>query len=257
MHAATLCLLLSMVQQVPDSPAHAVKPERLLEAALSGALKEALIESMAGPSYPFEHNWGNQITIRTPDGGRVVWEGIKSRFETHYREDHLNHGLWIRGTVAIENPAQELVLNFSDFRPAPGLLEVTFKVSARAMFRANAQVREYNHGAHLFSVTAGARAVGHLNMTMKISLTDNATRLSWEVVESDLTYSDVTLDRLSAMGGESARVLGDAITGGFRQFFASKRAKMLADARNEISKKLHGSQPIRNELARVIRMAPH
>jgi hypothetical protein len=255
--AAALSLLLSLVQQLPGSSAPAIKPEQILEGALSGAVREALIESLAGPPYPFANKWGNQITIKTPDGGHWVWEGVKSRFETHYREDRLNHGLWIRGTVALENPAQELFLNFSDFSSAPRLLEVTFKVYARAMFRANAEVREYNHGAHLFSVNTGARAVGHLSLTMKVYLTANATKLGWQVVNSDLSYSDVTLDRVGTMGGESAKIVGDAMTGSFKQFFASKREKMLADARTKISNKLSGSQPIRNELARVIRMAPH
>jgi hypothetical protein len=45
---------------------------------------------------PVRHNWGKQITIKTPDGGHWVWEGVKSRFETHYREDHLNRTAFFR-----------------------------------------------------------------------------------------------------------------------------------------------------------------
>ncbi len=256
--AVALLMLLSLGQQpfVGSSPPD-FQPDKILARAFSGAATEALVEALNGPPYTFGSNWGNQITTRTADGGRWVWEGAKSHFETHYREDNRNDGVWTRGSISLEDPAHEMIVNFSDFKATPRLLEVSFQIYARAMLRAQAEARSYRYGVELGAISTGARAVVSVNLTLRVYLYDNATRLGWQVVAPDLSYSDVTLDKLGYMGGEAAKVLGDAITGSIKQFFSSQRAKMLANIQNRISAKLNGSLPIRNDLAMLIRIMPH
>jgi hypothetical protein len=231
--------------------------QSILEGAFSGAVRAALVPVLSGQSSDFSNKWGSQLTLRTPDGGHWEWEGVHSHWVTHYREDNVNHGLWTRGNVQVENPQQELVLNFSDFRTVPGHYDLTFKVFIRMLFRGHVEARQYNHGAELLAVDSNMRAVGKANLSVRVYLSDNATRLGWNVIATDLQYSDVTVDRVGVIGGFAARVLGDAARGTINQFFAKKKNEILNNAKNAISQVMSRSLPIRNDVTTVIRTLAH
>jgi hypothetical protein len=232
--------------------------EAILEGAFSGALRAAILQDFsAEPPTEFSNNWGNQITVRTPDGGHWEWEGLRSHWVTHYREDHFNHGLWTRGWVRIENAPQETVLNVSDFRTVPGHFDISFAVFVRTLFRGHVEAREYNHGVELLGVDSDMRAVGKMTLRVRVYLYQDATRLGWDVIAADLNYSDVTVDRIGAVSGYAAKLLGDAATGTINQFFSAKRDKTINQAKAAVSSTLSGSLPIRDDVARVIRMLSH
>lgn len=255
--AVVLVMLVGIGQPSFVNPSPDITPEDLLQGAFSGAVTEALVKTLSGPPQTFGSNWGNKTTFSVIDGGHWEWEGVKSHWVNHYRQYQRNDGLWTRGSLSLEDPAHQLHVQFSDFKPVPGRLDVSFQIYATAEFRGNYEARYYKDGLEVASVTAGARAVGTINLTMRVYLTNNASILHWQVVSSNLDYSDVTLDRLGVMGGETAKVVGDSITGSIKEFMGKKRQALLSGFAQIISKDLSGNLDLRLLLVNLIKKLPH
>jgi len=52
-------------------------------------IEQSLVSAFEFQEHKWSSNWGNQITVRTPDG--LNWNGT-----IHYREDSVPHGFWQR-----------------------------------------------------------------------------------------------------------------------------------------------------------------
>jgi len=226
-----------------------VEPEQILEGALSGAVERALYFELRDLRSEFSNNWGNKISVWTGKT-KVVWQGIRSRVERI--NDELDHGLWTRGWVRIENAADELDVKFRNFRKTPGKLQLRFQIYVRAMFRGQIEARQYNHGVGLWRATSNGRARGHIFLNMRVHI--DGTELRWEAENVDIKYSDVAVDRVGHVGGEAARVVGNAFTGAIKKWFADKEREAVSKAKRAVDQAIRGSRPIRNDLARVIKM---
>jgi hypothetical protein len=250
-----MALSLSIMLQAPASPTFvAPTPEAELEGLLNGGVTAALKPTLAAiPPSDFNNGWGHQTTINVPDGGKWVWHGTHSHWETHYKQVNLNDGQWMRGNVSIENPDQ-LSISFTNARRTPGQIGISFDVEVRQQFRGNVSVREYHDGVLGLAIDSAMRADGKLTMTVQIYLFDSNTKLGWKVVSSNLSYSNVVADKMGQFGGESAKILGDAATGAINMWDKQKRDKDLASAGAAITSAIESKSPIDvvQELSKLI-----
>lgn len=227
-----------------------VSSERLLEGAVSGPVEAALIQELGGLQSDFSNSWGHQARIWRGQT-KVVWQGIHSHVEKIY--ENVNDGTWSRGWVRIENARDTMDVKFRNFRATPGKLEVRFDIYATCQFRGNVEGRQYKHGVQLWGLDAGGRARGHIYCTVRVYIHGNGTRLGWDVENVDIKYSNVEVDRIGAIGGYAARVLGDAFTGAIDKWFADKKREAIDKAKSAVSRSFGGSIEIRNAIAQMIR----
>jgi hypothetical protein len=227
-----------------------VAPERILEGTVSGAVEAALIQELGGLKSDFSNSWGHQARIWRGQT-KVVWKGIDSRTEKIY--ENVNDGTWSRGWVRIENARDTIDVKFRNFRATPGRPEVRFDIYATCQFRGYVEGRQYKHGVQLWGLDANARARGHIYATIRVYLHENGTRLGWDVEKVDIKYSNVEVDRIGAVGGYAARVLGDAFTGVVDKWFADKKNDAIEKAKTAVSRSFGGSIDIRNAIAQMIR----
>ena len=100
------------------------------------------------------------------------------------------------------------------------------------------------------------RATLHAHVDMRVYLfeKDSKTHVGWETEAVDFKYSDVVLEKAGLVGGETARLMGDAFQAAVKQWFPDRERDARAAARSAISDALKGSIEIRNDIAKMIRL---
>lgn len=229
--------------------ARAQSPQRQVEAALSGVVRDAIVREIGGMKAEFSDGWGHQARVWTGKT-KVVFQGIKSKVEKIY--DTVNDGQWKKGWARLENARNEFDFQVRNFRKTPGFKEIKFQIYVRAYMRAGGQVRAYKNGIKLYDVDGSGRARVHLTIDMKVYLSNKGTRINWEAENVDFKYSDVVVDKVGVLGGESARLLGDAVKKAITQWFPQKERDAIAKAKNAVYGALSGSAKLRSELTQII-----
>src|ERR1700730_5359176 len=172
--------------------------------ALAGVLRRVLIESLPSPPYEDDRHWGGQKEIQTLTG--------KTRLK--------NDGDWWKVKVTADNLPDTLILDLRDVRqPGPGRVLFTTFLSFDADVDYDKQ--EWKRGLRLYS--------GELRARMRVKLTlhcEATTRVEGEgkvlpdtvfrlrVVDADFKYDNLVVEHVSGIGGEAAKLLGDAAIGG-------------------------------------------
>ena len=101
------------------------------------------------------------------------------------------------------------------------------------------------------ATTANGRARCHMYLDMHVFI--RGTKLHWEVEKANIKYSDVVVDRVGHVGGETVKILGDAFTKAVKQWFPKKERQAIEKAKSAVTKTLKGSENIRSKIAQVIK----
>jgi hypothetical protein len=241
-------LALAMPASAVDPPA-TVKPKLdvsgLLPAlsggspdALAGALRGYLVQHLPEPLYESWPGWGN--TINAACGIKWKGQGLEVHPEMMYKRQ--NDGLWRHVRAAAVTPADTLVLDIRDVRnPEAG--RFTFTVFLAFDARVEFEQQRWASGVRLASSSAKARC------RVKVTLQCEATyRLedgqSWlpdaifrlRVAKATVAYDNFVTEHAAGVGGEAARILGDAIRGGLHQWDPDLERDLLARANAAIEK---------------------
>ncbi len=194
--------------------------------ALAGTLRHVLIASLPSPPYEDDRHWGKQKEFETLTGK------VKLK----------NHGEWWKVTVTADDLADTLILDLRDVqRPEPGRVVFTTFLSFDATVDYDKQ--EWKRGVRLYSGEVRAR------MRVKLTLHCEATsRVEGEgklmpdavfrlrVVDADFKYDNVVVEHVGGVGGELAKLLGDAAIGGMRQWHPSFEQSLTTKAEAAIVK---------------------
>lgn len=226
-------------------------PQQILEGAFSGGVRKALQAELGKLGrVEWSESWGHTAEVWTGKT-KVQFQGINSKVIKIL--ERVNDGEWKKAWV--DPQEQSFDIDFSKFRKTAGKMEVKFHFDAHCQMRGQAEFRKYKAGAQLISVTGKGRATLHAHVDMRVYLfeQDSKTRLGWETEAVDFKYSDVTLEKVGAFGGETARLMGDAFQAAVNQWFPDKERDARAAARQAIGDALNGSLEIRNDVAKMIR----
>lgn len=246
----TSLALVAFTVALSPKPAHAQsRAQRMLEGALSGTVRAAVLNSINGMQAEYSQSWGHQARVWTGET-KVVFQGLKSRLERIYRNK--NDGEWKRGWVRLENPRNEFDLQIRNFRKTPGRKEIRFQIYCRAYFRAGGEFRKYKAGVQLIRVSGEARARAHITIDMRVYVFDNGRRIGWEATNADFKYSDFVADRIGHIRGYAARVMGDFLKGVVTQWFPQKERDAISRVKNAVSSAFRGSTRVRREVTQVI-----
>jgi hypothetical protein len=188
--------------------------------ALAGVLRRGLIEALPSPPYEDARHWGLQKEFHGLDG--------KLRLK--------NDGDWWKATVKTDNLADTLVLDLRDVsQPEPGRLLFTTFLSFDADVDYNKQ--EWKRGIRLYSGELRARMRVKLTLHCEVTarmegegkiMADTVLRL--HIVDADFKYDNLVVEHVGGLGGEAAKLLGDAAIGGMHQWRPSFERDLLAKA---------------------------
>lgn len=191
-------------------------------AALSGNLRALLVDHFPEPLFEDTSNWGQRK--ETPRG--------KLR----------NDGRWWKVRISGRNVKDTLVVDLRDLaQPGGGVTTFRLFVSFDAVILFERQT--WKLGARLYSGSTRARCRVRLTLDCealakfekgKKLVPDAVFRL--RVLRSDLGYDNLVVEHTAGVGGEAAKVLGDAVIGGMRQWKPSLERNLREKANAAIVK---------------------
>lgn len=246
-----IMLMASMTAALSATAASAQTPKEILEGSFSGGVRKALRTELGKLGrVEWSQSWGHTAEVWTGKT-KVEFQGINSKIVKIL--ERVNDGEWQKAWVDPQEGTFDI--DFSNFRKTPGKLEVRFHFDASCQMRGQAEFRKYKAGAQLISVTGKGRATLHAHVDMRVYLfeQDNKTRVGWETEKVDFKYSDVVLEKVGAVGGETAKLMGDGFQAAVKQWFPDREKDARAAARTAIGDALSGSLEIRNDVAKMIR----
>jgi hypothetical protein len=227
---SALALSLTAASRAPadDAPAplSVLAPNSL--DALSGTLRGILVRSLPDPLYEASPGWGRMKYVARG----LEWHGLRPEIQ----RSHKNNGTWQKVRFRADNPADTLVLDLRHLQfPEPGRL--TFDVLLAFDAHVDYTHQEWENGHKLYDGSVRAR----LRLKLKLSceattrleangglLPDAVFRL--HVTRADLGYDNLVTEHIAGVGGELAKVIGDAFRGGLKQWRPSLEGELLTRA---------------------------
>lgn len=244
----TTLLLALMLPAAPTEPADVT--------AVAEVLRGVLVQKIPSPAVSTKHNWGHQREVITgydlKRRGPLNWDGRP-------RKEMKNDGHWTHLTVSIEDPDRNVHLELTDIKsPEPGRL--TFSSAVRSpSVRLNVKQQMWKLGVRVFSneTRAVCKAAVHmdcevthrLNMQPGSSLPDLI--LTMKVHKAEVFYKDLRIEHTLGMGGDAAKVVGEATHNLLTRLKPSIERDLQAKANAAIVKAADGKE-YRVELAKLI-----
>jgi hypothetical protein len=225
--AATLALsMVSSARADPPSLPSLLGPAPL--DALSGTLRGILIRSLPDPLYDASPGWGHMKYVARG----VEWHGLHPEIQ----RSHKNDGTWQKVRFSADKPADTLILDLRNPQfPEPG--RMTFDLYLACDAHVDYTHQEWENGHKLYDGSVRARLRVKLNLSCEATtrlesngsiLPDAVFRL--RVTRADLNYDNFVTEHVAGVGGEMAKVIGDAFRGGLKQWRPSLEREMLARA---------------------------
>jgi hypothetical protein len=185
--------------------------------SLAGTLRGHLLNALPDPLYETKPNWGHQKKAK-------------------------NQGTWRKTLVTPINPTESLKLVIREIQsPEPGRL--TFSISLEMDSRAEHQRQTWEAGLKVFDATVRARfrikarleceAVTRIE-TNAFLLPDAVFRL--RVTKSDLQLENIVVEHIAGLGGDAAKLLGDATIKSIHKIHPALEKRLLDKANAAIVK---------------------
>jgi hypothetical protein len=210
----------------PPSPLAVLTPNAL--DALSGSLRGLLVRSLPDPLYEAAPNWGHTKEVARG----VTWHGLRPEVKRSPKND----GAWEKVRFSAVNPADSLILDVRNPQfPEPG--RMTFDVYLAFDARAEYRRQVWDNGDKVYDGSLRARMRVKVNLSCEATtrleaggglLPDAVFRL--HVTKADLRYDNFVTEHVAGVGGEMAKVIGDAFRGGLNKWHPSLEPELLAKA---------------------------
>ena len=201
-------------------------------AALAGNLRAVLLDAMPDPLVEDDSHWGGQRLV--VDG--LTWHAKGLRVKAEVRKAMRNDGKWWKVKAGSVRLPDTLVVDLRDVRQIePGKTTFTAYVSFDARVEYDRQ--NWDRGVRLYAGSVEAKM--RLNLAVRCEATTklepNGTFLPdavfrLRVTEAKLGYDHFEVDHIAGVGGELARIVGDAARDGVEQWHPSLERNLLQKA---------------------------
>ncbi|HZY86680.1 MAG TPA: hypothetical protein VFE78_17730 [Gemmataceae bacterium] len=215
--------------QAPASPDPA--------AALAGSLRGLLIESIPTPLYEDTSHWGKQSLV----AGRTRWRGKGLQIHPEVEQVLKNDGRWWKVRVTAAQPAQSLALDVRDVqRPEPGRMLFTALLATDADVVFDRQT--WKQGVRFYSGSTRARLRVKLALRCEAVTRIEGGKLLPEavfrlrVLQADVGYDNFVVEHIAGVGGDAAKLMGEAAHGALRRLRPSLERRLLDKANTAIVK---------------------
>ena len=199
--------------------------------ALSGSLRGFLVRALPSPLYADDSHWGRQKEVAVG----LTWKGKGLDVHPEPRTKPKNHGKWWRVRVTAPNLADTLVFDLRDVQtPEPGRMLFTAFASFDADIDYDREV--WDEGVRLYS--AGVRARMRVKLTLQCEAMSHVEKTGvlpeavfrLRVVKANCGFDNFVVEHIAGVGGEAAKLAGDAARGGLKQWHPSFERHLLEKA---------------------------
>lgn len=208
--AIVVCLAMAATEVWAQTPAALPEPTSQLSSTdrmLADTLATVVRESIP-LEYSKQKDWGQ--TKRITVG--VTTDQPLYKLKLHRRKKHVPHGTWKQYRVHFINPEEELRVEVENLH---SLAEggVGLRMILQARLEGWAQMRHYNRGVHLLTLTG--EGTSRLELTIdcevRIGMTDQGLAIDPRVAQSKLDVQDFEVRRIGEVKGKLAKEIGDAL----------------------------------------------
>jgi hypothetical protein len=206
--------------------------------ALSGTLRALLVQHAPAVLYEASPGWGH--TTRVAHGVKWTGKHLPLRPELTYTDKP--DGTWRKIRAAAVDLPDTLVFDLRNLRnPEPG--RMTFDVFISFDAQIDYEHQKWDAGVRFYSGSARARLRFKLLLQCEVitRLEPNGTLLPdavfrLRVTRADLHYDNLVVEHAAGVGGEVAKLLGDAVQGSLREWHPSLERELSARANAAIVK---------------------
>lgn len=192
----------------------AARPDPDQVKALEKTIRDLLLKNLPDPVVQSAAGWGKQkervvgVTF-LKDGAKLSSEPVRGM---------RNHGVWRRISVRAVNPQQTLAVGIADTAfPEPGRATFTAMIGVDCAIKFEQQL--WRRGVRLYS--GETRGHCHAAVALKCEVTSRTEPkpgsllpdlvFRVKVTDAQLFYENLVIDHTAGVGGDAAKVLGDAL----------------------------------------------
>jgi hypothetical protein len=214
----------------PPNPATLLSPAST--DALAGALRGYLVNNVPGVLYEGNRGWGHTKSVARG----VKWTGKGLSVHPHLQYAEKNDGDWRKVRVAAPKLADTLVFDIRNLQ-SPETGRLTFDVFVAFDAAVEYEHQKWDFGIRLLSTSARARLRAKATINCEVTtrlekggglLPDAVFRL--KVTGAHLGYDNLVVEHVAGVGGEAAKLIGDAVKKGLDQWHPSLERELLAKA---------------------------
>lgn len=196
-------------QQAPPAP---VAPPTSAPVSAADQLLADNLASIVRDAIPREYarkkEWGKtkRITVGVTTDDPIY------QLKLHRRKKDVPHGTWKQYRVTLNEPDKRLHVAVTNLHPLEGG-GVGMRLLVDADLAGWAQVRNYNRGVHLLTLTAEGTSQLHLTVDceVRMAMTTKGMALDPKVTAAHLDLRDFELQRFGEIEGALAQELGDGL----------------------------------------------
>jgi hypothetical protein len=197
-------------------------------------LRASLAANLPTPLHEKVNNWGE--TEKTLS--RIELDGLKPKVVYKQKND----GMWRKVRVDADNPEKSLLLDIRSIAPA-GDDTTAFEVFVSLKTKVHYHQQNWQQGLKLWDATADAKVriklLMHCEATARFEKTGGlfpelVYRL--RVVKAEVAYDDLEVTHVAGVGGELAKLIGDAARKAVHELKPALEEKLLAKAEKSVLK---------------------
>ena len=199
-----LALLILASAASPSAAADPTEAERL-----AGLFRGLLLANMPTPLAEAPRNWGHQKEVVVG----LKWHGPRPEAQKSFRND----GHWQKVRIEAINPATTLAVGVQKLVSEPG--RMTFEAMLGVDARLTYEQQLWKSGVRLYSGETRARCRAALKLTCEATnrlehrpgavLPDVVFRV--RVTAAEVFYTDLVCEHTLGVGGDAARLIGQAV----------------------------------------------
>lgn len=240
-----LCVLcVSGANSEPPTPAKTLDAGNILATlgggsvdALAGSLRGFLVKAMPAPLYEDTRHWGLQKSV-----SEIKWRGQGIHVHPEKINVMKNDGRWWKVRVTADRLPDTLVFDLRDAHLVePGRMTFTAFISFDTHAEYDRQTWRLGRRTYSGSIRARLRVKLTLHCEAAAQLDGNGGLLPdavfrLRVLQAESGYDNLVVEHIAGLGGEAAKLLGDAAHGSIKQWRPSMERDLLAKANAAIVK---------------------
>lgn len=199
--------------------------------ALAKSLRALLLQFLPSPLFEDDRHWGGQVEV-----DRIEWKGKGLKVHPTRVQVMKNDGVWWRVRVDAPQIQDRLTCEVTHLsQPEPGRIVFGLAVALDSAIEYERQ--RWEKGIRLFGGSTRARMRIKLNLNCEVTthleqtpkLVPNVV-FRLRVLGSDASYDNLVFTHLPGIGGDAARILGDAVHSSLKQWKPSLERRLLDKA---------------------------
>ena len=198
---------------------------------------EKLIRRNLPENYSNDKKWGKQ---------KEVWDGIKLRreglkIETKRKKKLVNAGTWTKYSISLVKPDEQLFIQFNRLEALPDG-RIAFGVTVDCMLDVFGRLSQWVRDVQIISLSANADAGCRLYLSGTVQFKMNLLKfppdvsLKPQVDEAHVTLTHYRVRRISQIGGDFAKVLGNGLRRTVDEKLEETNAKLVGKINKQLEK---------------------